>query len=70
MLVIDSGRTRSDVCRRAVETLSKTKVKVYGVVLNRLAQRRAAGYYYYYYEDSHERKPRSNRHQNGHEPAI
>ncbi len=64
VLVIDSGRTRSDVCRRAVETLSKTKVKVYGVVLNRLTARRASGYYYYDYYSSQDktrsRAPQTN----------
>lgn len=70
VLVIDSGRTRSDVCRRAVETLNKTNVKVYGVVLNRLAQRRAAGYYYYYYYSSDEKKTRQNGRRNGREVAA
>lgn len=49
ILVIDAGRTRSDISRRAVETLNKTGTKVLGVVLNRISPRRAAGDYYYYY---------------------
>jgi len=49
LLVIDAGRTRSDVARRAVETLNKIGTKVLGVVLNRINARRAAGDYYYYY---------------------
>jgi capsular exopolysaccharide synthesis family protein len=49
LLVIDAGRTRSDVSRRAVETLGKTGTKVLGVVLNRISTRRAASDYYYYY---------------------
>ncbi len=62
VLVIDSGRTRSDVSRRAVETLNKTGVKILGAVLNKLSTRRA-GYDYYYYsaEASRARK-------NGHGP--
>ncbi len=51
IMVVDSGRTRTDVSRRAIETLHKTNVKILGVVLNRLSTRRAtgSGYYYYYY---------------------
>ncbi len=60
VLVIDSGKTRSDVCRRAVETLTKTKGKLFGVVLNKLSARRAAGYYYYYYYSAQERKASGN----------
>jgi non-specific protein-tyrosine kinase len=57
VLVIDAGRTRSDVSRRAVETLNRTGVKVYGAVLNRLSARRASGYYYYYYYYSQDHQP-------------
>jgi non-specific protein-tyrosine kinase len=61
VLVVDSGRTRTDVYRRAVETLQKTRVKILGVVLNKLSARRASGYYYYYYYySSDERKQRRN----------
>ncbi len=49
VLVIDAGRTHNQVCRRGLETLAQTGVQVYGVVLNKLALRRASGYYYYYY---------------------
>ncbi len=62
VLVIDSGKTRSDVCRRAVETLTKTKGKLFGVVLNKLSARRAAGYYYYYYYSAQERPANGNGH--------
>ncbi len=59
ILVVDSGRTRSDVSRRSLEALRQTGVKVYGVVLNKLTTRRASGYYYYYYyysQDGSKRK--------------
>ncbi len=62
VLVVDSGRTRTDVTRRAVETLNKTNVKVLGVVLNKLSTRRASGYYYYYDYSPKDRVPRSNGH--------
>ncbi len=50
LLVIDSGRTRTEALRRVSENLLHSKVKVLGVVLNRLSNRRG-GYYnnYYYY---------------------
>lgn len=63
ILVVDAGHTRTDVSRRAVETLHKTNVKVLGIVLNKLSTRRASGYYYYYYYySSKDRAPRSNGH--------
>jgi tyrosine-protein kinase len=66
IVVVDAGRTRTDVSRRAIETLHKTDVKVLGVVLNKLSTRRAAGsgYYYYYYDTtSKNRALRSNGHE-------
>jgi succinoglycan biosynthesis transport protein ExoP len=62
VLVIDSGHTRSDACRRAAETLGKTKVKILGAVLNKLTQRRAAGSYSYYYYSSQDRQVTGNGH--------
>lgn len=63
VLVVDAGRTRTDLTRRAVETLQKTNVKVLGVVLNKLSTRRASGYYYYYYDyASKDRAPSSDGH--------
>ena len=49
LLVVDSGRTRSEAIRRSVETLGKVNAKVLGGVMNKMAKRRAEGYYYYYY---------------------
>ncbi len=59
ILVVDAGRARSDVVRRARETLSQVNLKVLGVVLNKLSARRAGGYYYNYY--SHARSGRQRR---------
>ncbi len=58
ILVIDAGRTRSDMCRRSLETLYKTGAKVLGVVLNKISSRRASSYYdYYYYSSKEKEKP-------------
>ncbi len=62
IVVVDAGRTRTDVSRRAIETLHKTDVKVLGVVLNKLSGRRASGYYHYYYYSSKDHSERSNGH--------
>ena len=66
MLVIDSGQSRTEVCRRAVETLRQANVMVLGVVLNKLSLRRASGYYYYYYYYSQDHGSHSNGHSKGH----
>jgi len=63
MLIVDSGRSRSDMAKRAKETLDNTGAKFLGVVLNRLSMRSGGyGYYYYYYysSDSGEKKRRSH----------
>jgi capsular exopolysaccharide synthesis family protein len=49
LLVVDAGKTRSDVVKRGKETLDKVGVNLLGVVLNKLSRRRGSGYYYYYY---------------------
>lgn len=53
VLVIDSGHTRTDASRRVAEALRQSQVKILGVVLNRMTNRRG-GYYnnYYYYSSS------------------
>jgi non-specific protein-tyrosine kinase len=55
ILVVDAGRTRTDACRRAVDTLGNTGTKILGVVLNKITSRRASSYYYYYYYSSKEK---------------
>ncbi len=48
IVVAQVGRTRRDTLVRAAENLKKTDATIFGVVLNRVEQRRA-GYDYYYY---------------------
>lgn len=69
VLVIDSGHTRTEAAKRAVDTLKHTGAKVYGVVLNKLSTRRASGYYYYYYYySSKDKSSKGGRHgRNGHQ---
>jgi non-specific protein-tyrosine kinase len=66
LLVIEAGRTRSEVCRRGVEVLEQVGVNPLGVVLNRFNPKQDAGYYgyynYYYYTDNgNSRGPRKRR---------
>lgn len=49
VLVVDSGKTRVDMARRALNTLKQANVIMLGTVINRLSTRRSAGYYYNYY---------------------
>lgn len=49
VMVVDSGRTRTEIARRAVATLERANVQVAGIVLNKMGTKQAAGYYYYYY---------------------
>jgi Mrp family chromosome partitioning ATPase len=45
LLVIDSGKTRQDVAKRAVEALKQVNARLVGVLLNRMPTR-GSGYYY------------------------
>ena len=56
LLVVDAGKTRSDVAKRGKETLDRIGVNLLGVVLNKLSHRHADGYYYYLTESGHERR--------------
>lgn len=51
ILVVDSGRSRTEAVRRGADTLRQTNVKLLGVVLNKLSSGHTLGYshYYYYY---------------------
>jgi capsular exopolysaccharide synthesis family protein len=49
ILVVDAGRTRSQVVRRAKETLSQLNLNIIGAVLNKLTNRQTHDYYYSYY---------------------
>jgi capsular exopolysaccharide synthesis family protein len=48
LLVFDSGATRVDTAKRAVEVLARVGVRPLGAVINRLDRNRVGGYYYYY----------------------
>jgi capsular exopolysaccharide synthesis family protein len=67
ILVVDAGRTRSDMVRRAKKMLDQVGLKVLGVVLNKLTPGRGRGYYYYYYYhgDGERRRRRDSRHRRG-----
>lgn len=41
VLVIDSGRTRTEAARKVTEALTRSQVKILGVVLNRISSRAA-----------------------------
>lgn len=69
ILVVDSGRTRTEAVRRVSETLRHSQVKVLGVVLNRISSRRGGYYnhYYYYYSSKPDKvNGKVNGHSNGH----
>jgi capsular exopolysaccharide synthesis family protein len=61
LLVVDAGKTRSEVAKRAKETLDKIGVKLFGVVLNKLSNRHGGGYYYYYYYSAEDRREKRRR---------
>jgi Mrp family chromosome partitioning ATPase len=58
---VDAGKTRSEVAKRAKETLDKIGVKLFGVVLNKLSNRHGGGYYYYYYYSAEDRREKRRR---------
>lgn len=67
VLVVDSGRTRTESARRVNEALKRSQVKILGVVMNRISGRRG-GYYnnYYYYSYGGKRgASKSGTHANG-----
>lgn len=47
LLVVESGRTRSDAARRSIETLNRVNAKMVGVVLNKIGTRGTTVYYDY-----------------------
>ncbi len=50
LLVVEAGRTRREVARRALEALRKVHARVIGVALNRMPVNKEGYYYYYYYQ--------------------
>ena len=51
LLVLDAGKTRRELAKRATEALGRVQARVIGVVLNRMPTRGAGYYYYYRYDD-------------------
>jgi succinoglycan biosynthesis transport protein ExoP len=51
LLVVDAGKTRREMARRATEALERVHARVIGVLLNRMPSRGAGYYYYYRYDD-------------------
>ncbi|SDT17336.1 capsular exopolysaccharide family [Paenibacillaceae bacterium GAS479] len=49
LLVIDSGKVKSDVARKAKASLENAGSRILGVVLNNVDRSSGDGYYYYYY---------------------
>ena len=50
LMVVETGRTRTEMFQRAVATLEGVKARLVGAVLNKVSVRSGAyGYYYYYY---------------------
>jgi non-specific protein-tyrosine kinase len=84
LLVLDAGKTRREVAKRATEALGRVQARVIGALLNRMPGS-GIGYYYYYYhygyynyystDDGSGRKGGSNgssgrrRHKNGKQPT-
>jgi Mrp family chromosome partitioning ATPase len=50
LLVVEAGKTRREIARRAMEALRRVNARVIGVVLNRMPIQ-TDGYYYYYYDN-------------------
>jgi polysaccharide biosynthesis transport protein len=49
LLVVEAGKTRRDIAKRAAEALRRVNARLVGVVLNRMPTRNDGYYYYYYY---------------------
>jgi len=60
LLVVDSGRVRSDICRKGKEALVQVGANILGVVLNKAAAR--SGVYYYYYYSRGDKGKRRRKH--------
>jgi non-specific protein-tyrosine kinase len=62
LLVLDASKTRQEVAKRALDSLTQVKARVAGVVLNRMPTRGAGAYYYYYgYNYSQDNSPHSGK---------
>lgn len=61
VLVVDSGRTRTEAARKVAATLTHSQVKLLGVVLNRLGGRGRSYYYNYGYYYSYSGKEKNKK---------
>jgi len=68
LLVIDAGRTRRDIARKALDALKHVNAPILGVLLNRMPRSAADYYYYHYYYE--EREGRSSRRSASKSPAV
>jgi non-specific protein-tyrosine kinase len=69
LLVVDAGRTRSEVCRRGKEILDQVGGRILGVALNRISPR-GGGYYYYYYYYSQEGEGKRHKRKSSRSPLA
>ncbi len=73
VLVTDSGATRREAVRKAVESLHQVGARLLGTILNRVNTRSEGYYYYYYYshyygEDGQRKKRRRRKLGHQHKP--
>ncbi len=62
LLVVNAGRTRTELFKRAGETLEQVGSRTLGVVLNKLSGKQSGAYYYYYArDDDRPRRRRKNK---------
>lgn len=50
LLILDSGKTRAEIAKRAVTALRQVNAHIIGALLNRMPARGSGYYYYYYYQ--------------------
>ena len=63
VLVVDSGRTRTEGARKVTDIMQRSQVKLLGAVLNRVGGRGRGYYYnYYYYSSSKGTKSKTKAH--------
>jgi polysaccharide biosynthesis transport protein len=68
LLVVEAGRTRRDIARKAIDALKYANAPILGAVLNRMPRTTSDYYYYYhYYED---RENRGERRVDPTSPAV
>ena len=68
LLVIEAGRTRRDMARKALDALKHVNAPILGVLLNRMPRSASDYYYYYHYYEEHE--GRSSRRSDAKSPVV